>query len=58
MSAAAVQGHFMIYKDDPQGAVHNVIQMAQIKTFIPKEDGDIENIGSQFNEIAEAKKNK
>lgn len=57
MSAAAVQGHFMIYKDDPQGAVHNVIQMAQIKTFIPK-DENIENIGSQFDEIAEAKKNK
>ncbi|KAG7170652.1 Mitochondrial chaperone BCS1-like [Homarus americanus] len=28
LSAAAVQGHFMIYKEDPLGAVHNVIHMA------------------------------
>ncbi|XP_042886966.1 mitochondrial chaperone BCS1-like isoform X1 [Penaeus japonicus] len=58
VSAASVQGHFMIYKDDPQGAVQNVIQMAQIKTFLPKEDKEIESDGRQFDKLAEVKKNK
>ncbi|XP_045624338.1 mitochondrial chaperone BCS1 isoform X2 [Procambarus clarkii] len=41
VSAAAVQGHFMIYKEDPVGAIQNVIQISTENTIKREMDDDM-----------------
>ncbi|KAK7065411.1 mitochondrial chaperone [Halocaridina rubra] len=53
VSAAAVQGHFMVYKEDAQGAVDNITDLATSSTL----SNDLFNETSCVNEIYEAKKN-
>ncbi|XP_069178130.1 mitochondrial chaperone BCS1 isoform X3 [Procambarus clarkii] len=56
VSAAAVQGHFMIYKEDPVGAIQNVIQISTENTIKREMDDDM-LINIEGNSLFEVKKN-
>ncbi|XP_071543491.1 mitochondrial chaperone BCS1 isoform X2 [Panulirus ornatus] len=53
VSAAAIQGHFMIYKEDPVGAIQNVSQMGLESKFC-KDDAIQRNT---VNDISDVKEN-